>query len=108
MIDSLIKQKMLRGGDLASTGLRSWTSTGISLSMDNNFIKCSQTTITIKDGPVKNFVDKVVEIDSNYPLQGILSYLGEPLSKYMVEIFSLDHEIRDLINCMYIENDGEK
>lgn len=76
--------------------------------MDNNFIKCSQTTITIKDGPVKNFVDKVVEIDSNYPLQGILSYLGEPLSKYMVEIFSLDHEIRDLINCMYIENDGEK
>jgi hypothetical protein len=53
------------------------------------------TAVTKLDGPVLNFVDQVVKQQPDYPLQGLLSYLAQPLSKYMVDIFSLNLEMRE-------------
>jgi hypothetical protein len=96
IIDSTIEKKILRGGDFTNTGLRSWTGEVLDPIRDNSgFGKFYVTAVTKLDGPVLNFVDQVVKQQPDYPLQGLLSYLAQPLSKYMVDIFSLNLEMRE-------------
>jgi hypothetical protein len=91
-----LRKKILRGGDFTNTGLRSWTGEVLDPIRDNSgFGKFYVTAVTKLDGPVLNFVDQVVKQQPDYPLQGLLSYLAQPLSKYMVDIFSLNLEMRE-------------